>query len=132
MADRLSFCLVDDVVTKGSTLLAAASRLKETYPQAKVTAFALVRTLGFVDNIDAIVEPVVGTIALRDDEPLRDPWGRSQLRDDESRSFTLTAPAALSLRQSADVCIRRDQRCYNDLRNSIRSFFSASVRPRLK
>lgn len=73
VADRDSFCLVDDVVTKGATLIAAASRLREAYPQAKVTAFALVRTLGFVDNIDAIIEPAVGTIALRGDETLREP-----------------------------------------------------------
>ena len=71
--DRQSFCLVDDVVTKGATLLAAATRLQETYPQAKVTAFALVRTLGFVDDIDRIIEPVIGTITLRGDEALREP-----------------------------------------------------------
>jgi len=60
-------------VTKGATLLAAATRLQETYPQAKVTAFALVRTLGFVDDIDRIIEPIIGTITLRSDEALREP-----------------------------------------------------------
>jgi hypothetical protein len=73
VADRQTLCLVDDVITKDATLLAAASRLQETYPNAKVTAFALVRTLGFVDDIDRIVEPVVGTIAWRGDEALREP-----------------------------------------------------------
>ena len=46
VADRQQLCLVDDVITKGATLLAAASRLRETYPHAKIVAFALVRTLG--------------------------------------------------------------------------------------
>jgi hypothetical protein len=73
VADRLSLCLVDDVVTKGATLLAAASRLQETYPNARVTAFALVRTLGFVDDIERIVEPAVGTITSRGDEAVREP-----------------------------------------------------------
>jgi phosphoribosylpyrophosphate synthetase len=73
VTDRQSLCLVDDVITKGATLLAAASRLQETFPQATVTAFALVRTLGFVENIEHIVEPAVGTITLRGDEAFRDP-----------------------------------------------------------
>lgn len=73
VTDRPSLCLVDDVITKGATLLAAASRLQETYPQAKVTAFALVRTLGFVEDIDQILEPVLGTITLRRDDALREP-----------------------------------------------------------
>ncbi|HYC91259.1 MAG TPA: phosphoribosyltransferase [Thermoanaerobaculia bacterium] len=72
VTDRLSLCLIDDVITKGATLLAAASRLQEAYPQAKVTGFALVRTLGFVDDIERIVEPVIGMITLRGDEAFRE------------------------------------------------------------
>lgn len=73
VADREELCLVDDVITKGATLLAAASRLQETYPHANIVAFALVRTLGFVEDIERIVEPVLGTITLRGDEALREP-----------------------------------------------------------
>lgn len=73
VADRQLLCLVDDVITKGATLLAAATRLQEAYPQARVTAFALVRTLGFVDDIDQIVAPVIGTVTLRSDEVFREP-----------------------------------------------------------
>ena len=73
VADREQLCLVDDVITKGATLLAAASRLQETYPRAKIVAFALVRTLGFVEDIDRIVEPAFGTITLRGDEAAREP-----------------------------------------------------------
>lgn len=57
-----TFCLIDDVVTKGATLLAAATRLRERYPAARIGAFAMVRTMGFVDDIERIVEPVVGSI----------------------------------------------------------------------
>ncbi len=73
VADRDELCLVDDVITKGATVLAAASRLQEAYPHATIVAFALVRTLGFVDDIDRIVEPAVGTITLRGDEAAREP-----------------------------------------------------------
>jgi predicted amidophosphoribosyltransferase len=73
VADREELCLVDDVITKGATLLAAASRLRETYPNANIVAFALVRTMGFVDDIDRMIEPAVGTITLRGDDAVRDP-----------------------------------------------------------
>jgi len=73
VTDRSSLCLVDDVITKGATLLGAANRLQETFPQANVSAFALVRTLGFVDDVQRIVEPAVGTITLRGGEAVREP-----------------------------------------------------------
>lgn len=66
-------CLVDDVVTKGSTLIGAASRLQEHYPGAVVRAFAAVRTRGLQPEIDQIVEPCVGRIWLIDGEAYREP-----------------------------------------------------------
>jgi len=73
VADRDELCLVDDVVTKGATLLAAATRLHEAYPNAKIVAFALVRTMGFVEDIERIVEPCFGTISRSGDEAVREP-----------------------------------------------------------
>ncbi len=64
--------VVDDVVTKGATLLAAASWIQRIYPRASVACFALVRTRGF-DEIDRIDDPCVGTISLRDGEVHRVP-----------------------------------------------------------
>jgi len=60
--------LVDDVVTKGATLLGGASLLASAFPGAEIRAFALVRTMGLVPDVDQIVDPVVGTISL-------DAWG---------------------------------------------------------
>lgn len=57
-----AFTIVDDVITRGATLLAAASRLRETYPLAEIDCFALVRTRGLVAEIDKIEDPAVGTI----------------------------------------------------------------------
>jgi hypothetical protein len=54
--------LVDDVVTKGATLLAAASLVAQAFPGSDVRAFALVRTMGLVPEIERIVDPVVGRI----------------------------------------------------------------------
>jgi predicted amidophosphoribosyltransferase len=57
--------LIDDVVTKGRTLLAAAARLHETYPSARIRAFALLRTMGRVPEVDRLLDPCVGEISWR-------------------------------------------------------------------
>lgn len=54
--------VVDDFITKGATLLAAVSRVKAAFPGADVRAFALVRTMGFVSDIEAIDTPCRGQI----------------------------------------------------------------------
>jgi len=54
--------LVDDIVTRGATLIAAASRLKEAFPRSEIRAFALVRTMGLVHDIEKRWAPCVGRI----------------------------------------------------------------------
>ena len=65
--------LVDDVVTRGATLIGAASRLVEVFPHARVRAFAILRTVSNTDQLAQIVDPVVGRITLRDGETYREP-----------------------------------------------------------
>lgn len=65
--------VVDDVVTKGTTAIAAISRLAEAYPDAQISLFAVVRTKGLVPDIDRIIEPVIGIITLDGDEGDRQP-----------------------------------------------------------
>ncbi len=65
--------LVDDFVTKGNTLLGAASRVAEAYPEIRVSAFALVRTMGLQPEVANIVEPCVGVIRLRGNGADRSP-----------------------------------------------------------
>jgi predicted amidophosphoribosyltransferase len=65
--------LIDDVVTKGRTLIAAAARLHEAFPQARITAFALLRTLGFKDHIEDLLDPCVGRIGWRAGDAHRNP-----------------------------------------------------------
>lgn len=56
--------LIDDVVTLGATFIAAASLVKEEFPESEVRAFALIRTRSLIPEITQIVDPVVGVIAL--------------------------------------------------------------------
>lgn len=65
--------LIDDVITKGRTLAAAALRLRDAFPQAGIRAFALVRTLGFVTDISRLVDPCQGEIRWNGEDACRDP-----------------------------------------------------------
>jgi predicted amidophosphoribosyltransferase len=62
--------LIDDVVTKGRTLLAAAGFLQQALPGAQIRAFALFRTLSLTAEIDGVLQPCVGEIRWR----RRDAW----------------------------------------------------------
>ena len=65
--------LVDDIVTKGRTLLAAAARVQEAFPRAHIRAFALLRTMGFAAGVNRLLEPCVGEIKWRADDARRSP-----------------------------------------------------------
>ena len=57
--------LVDDIVTRGATLLGAASRLHEAYPSTPIAAFAAMRTISSPDDFHGVLDPAVGEITLR-------------------------------------------------------------------
>jgi len=71
--DDARLLLIDDVVTRGRTLLAAAMRLQEAFPQARITAFALLRTVGFKNHLEALLEPCIGRIGWRAGDARRNP-----------------------------------------------------------
>jgi len=60
--DPVTITLIDDVLTMGRTAYACAQRLKDTFPNAEVKFFALIRTQGLIPDIEKIVEPSIGTI----------------------------------------------------------------------
>jgi predicted amidophosphoribosyltransferase len=68
-----SLVLVDDVVTKGRTLLAAAVRLHEAFPGANIRAFALLRTMGLIPEVRRLLEPWRGVICWRAGDARRNP-----------------------------------------------------------
>lgn len=64
--------VVDDVVTKGATLLATASWVQALYPDLPVSGFALIRTRGY-DEITTMLDPCVGKIRWDGNDVYRDP-----------------------------------------------------------
>jgi hypothetical protein len=60
--DPASVLLIDDVITTGRTMLAAAARVRETLPRAQIRAFALLRTMGFIAGVDHLIDPCRGEI----------------------------------------------------------------------
>ena len=65
--------LVDDVVTKGRTLFAAALRLREVLPLADVRGFALLRTRGYAPVAGHPLVPCIGKIEWRGRDAHRAP-----------------------------------------------------------
>jgi predicted amidophosphoribosyltransferase len=65
--------LIDDVITKGRTLLAAAARLHDTTPHAEIRAFALLRTMGLVSGLAQLLEPCTGEIRWEAGDACRRP-----------------------------------------------------------
>ncbi len=65
--------LIDDVVTKGRTTMAAALRLRAAFPHARICAFALMRTMGFVSDLAQLVAPCLGTIRWNGRDTCREP-----------------------------------------------------------
>ena len=54
--------LVDDVITRGRTVLGAAARLREAFPDSEIRAFALMRTLGRGEVPWRNPDPCVGRV----------------------------------------------------------------------
>jgi hypothetical protein len=71
--DASHLVLIDDVVTKGRTLLAAALRLREVFPRAELRAFALLRTAGYAPVPDECFMPCTGKIELACGDARRSP-----------------------------------------------------------
>jgi len=65
--------LIDDVVTRGRTLLAAATRVHEAFPCAQIRAFALVRTMGLIPGVQQLLDPCKGEIRWRAGDAYRTP-----------------------------------------------------------
>ena len=65
--------LIDDVVTKGRTLLAAATRVHEAFPSAQIRAFALVRTMGLIAGVQQLLDPCKGEIRWKAGDACRTP-----------------------------------------------------------
>lgn len=56
--------IIDDVITRGATLLGCANRLADAFPECRIRAFAAMRTVSNSDEFRDLYSPCVGTIAL--------------------------------------------------------------------
>lgn len=65
--------LIDDVITRGATMLACASVLREYYPNASIKGFAVIRTISRPEEFKAIKDPCIGKIYLTNEETIRRP-----------------------------------------------------------
>jgi hypothetical protein len=68
-----SIVLIDDVVTKGRTLLAAATRVHDAFPGSRIRAFALLRTMGKISGIQQVLDPCKGEIRWKAGDAYRNP-----------------------------------------------------------
>lgn len=65
--------LVDDVLTRGATMLGVAGRVLETYPESPVFGFAAMRAISDPKDFKGLVSPERGWIYLKGDQTLRRP-----------------------------------------------------------
>ncbi len=56
--------LVDDVITRGATTLGAVNKLADSFPDARIRVFAVMRTMSNLLEFAEIIQPCVGTITL--------------------------------------------------------------------
>lgn len=56
--------IIDDVITRGATLIAAATLMQQRFPGAAIRAFAVVRTKSFDPEVGAILDPVIGEVVF--------------------------------------------------------------------
>lgn len=56
--------LVDDVITRGSTIMGGVNRLAEAFPKAKIRAFAMMRVMSDPDDFIDVEDPCVGSITM--------------------------------------------------------------------
>lgn len=59
--------LIDDIVTRGHTMIGAANRLVEAFPSARIHAFAAMRTVSDWTEFSHIYDPQTGLIEYRED-----------------------------------------------------------------
>ena len=64
--------LLDDVITRGSTLLAAYALLQEAFPDSTISCFAVVRTESD-GEVTSLADPIQGTIVYENGQTKRRP-----------------------------------------------------------
>jgi len=66
LAEPKEILLIDDIVTRGATLIGAANRLADAFPNAHIHAFAAMRTISNPNEFKDVYDPCEGTVDLFD------------------------------------------------------------------
>lgn len=64
ITDLEDVVLIDDVITRGGTLMGAANKLADEIPGIRIRGFAAVRTISNPLEFNSLVDPVKGIISL--------------------------------------------------------------------
>ena len=56
--------IIDDIVTRGATLLGCANRLADAFPECKIKAFVAMRTISNSGEFQSVYLPCIGNITL--------------------------------------------------------------------
>ena len=65
--------LVDDVITRGATVLGAVNLLVDTFPDARIHVFVAMRTVNNPDEFDKTLDPRSSNVLLRGKNTFRRP-----------------------------------------------------------
>lgn len=64
ITDITNVILIDDVITRGSTMIGCANRLLDEIPGIKVRGFGAIRTMSYATNFVNWYDPVKGSVIL--------------------------------------------------------------------
>jgi len=73
LSEHEEILLIDDIVTRGTTLFAAVNKLAKDFPKAHILAFAAMRTISPPFVFKAIYDPCIGTITINGNDTFRRP-----------------------------------------------------------
>ena len=63
LSEPREMLLIDDVITRGATIIGAANKLHDAFPAVHIRALAAIRTIS-TQNLTAIYDPCIGQITL--------------------------------------------------------------------
>jgi orotate phosphoribosyltransferase len=67
VGENTKFVLVDDVITRGSTLLGCANKILDVWNQADIYGFAVFRTISNHYEFNNFLDPITSIITFRPD-----------------------------------------------------------------